>query len=257
MRVVTQLSQMVCLACGPTLSPESREHVFPKWILKAFGSLNLMMGLDRKQHDGGAIGLRKEYRLDSFKLKEVCAACNTGWMAKLEEAAKPVILGLINDTSHLSGLDIDQKDLLARWAGKTAIIESHSVGAECPIRSSFLRHLMHDIYRNPGNFAVAACKTDFLAFGHVQVGVIRDLFGGGKAAGNVVAIALPRLVFVCAFPMTETRYQCRVAAPLEGLWPGDERSWHPIRDTFSPLELKDADSLFELVGRVELFHTVT
>jgi len=248
---------MVCLACGPTLSPESREHIFPRWILKTFGSLNLTMGLDRKLHDGGTVPVRREYRLDSFKLKAVCSTCNTGWMAKLEEAAKPVILGLINDALHLSALDIDQKDLLARWAAKTAIIESHSVGAECPISPSFLRHLMHSIYRNPGNFAVAACKSDFLGFGHVQVGVIRDLLGGAKAAGNVVAIALPRLVFVCAFPMIEMRYQCRVAAPLTGLWPEDGRCWHPIRDTFSPVKLTNADSLFELVGRIELFHTVT
>ena len=88
------------------------------------------------------------------------------------------------------------------------------------------------------------------------MGVIRDLVGGGKAAGTIIAIALPKLIFLCAFPMLETRYQCRLAPPLQGIWPHDARGWHPMRDTFAPLELKDSDSLFELVGRIEIFHSV-
>lgn len=249
-------SDMVCLACGPTSAPESREHIFAQWILKEFGSLNLMMGLSRQHHDGAVEQIRREYRLDSFKLKKICAPCNNGWMAALEESAKPLILGLINDSIQLSSLSVDEKDILARWAGKTAIVESHSVPAECPIESSYLKHLKLDLYRNPGTFAVAACKTEFLGFGHIQAGVIRDLVGGGKAAGNVIAIALPKLIFVCAVPMLETRYQCRLAPPLQGIWPDDARCWHPIKDTFMPLELRDSDSLFELVGRIELFHNL-
>jgi hypothetical protein len=247
---------MICLACGPTSAPESREHVFAKWLLKEFGSLNLMMGLSRQLAGGGVEQIRQEYRLDSFKLKKICESCNNGWMAALEEVAKPLILGLINDTLELARLSTDEKDILARWAGKTAVIESHSVPAECPINSSFLNHLRQDIYRNPGNFAVAGCKTEFLGFGHVQVGVIRDLFGGGKASGNVIAIAVPKLILVCAFPMLHTRYQCRLAPPLQGIWPDDTRCWHQIRDSFRPLELKNSDALFDLVGRIELFHSV-
>ena len=247
---------MVCLACGPTSAPESREHVFAQWILEEFGSLNLKVGLSRQHHDGAVEQIRQEYRLDSFRLKKICAPCNNGWMSAVEGNAKPVLLRLINGGAELSSLSVEEKDILARWAGKTAIIESHAVPAECPINPSFLKHLRHDIYRNPGNFAVAGCKTEFLGFGHVQVGVIRDLVGGGKAAGNIVAIAVPRLFLLCAFPMLETRYQCRLAPPLQGLWPDDPRCWHSIQDTFTPMELKDSDSLFELVGRIELFHSV-
>ncbi len=246
---------MVCLACGSTSAPESREHVFAQWILEEFGSLNLKVGLSRQHQDGAVEPIRREYRLDSFRLKKICVPCNTGWMSALEGSAKPLVLGLINGTIEPPSLSVDEKDVLARWAGKTAIIESHAVPAECPVSSSFLKHLRHDIYRNPGNFAVAGCKTEFLGFGHVQVGVIRDLVGGGKAAGNIIAIAVPRLFLVCAFPMLQTRYQCRLAPPLEGIWPDDSRCWHPIRDSFGPLELSNSDALFDLVGRIELFHS--
>ncbi len=230
--------------------------MFARWLLKEFSSLNLMIGLSRHLHDGTEQLVRQEYRLRSFRLKKICKDCNNGWMSDLEQAAKPLILGVISGVSPIADLSIDERCVLARWAGKTAIVESHAVGAECPVSTAFLRQIKRDIYRNPGNFATAACKTEYRGFGHMQVGVIRDLIGGGKAAGSVIAIAVPQLAFVCAFPMLEISYQCRLAAPLQGLWPDDARCWHPIKDTFKPIQLNSPQSFVELVERIELFHSV-
>lgn len=245
---------MECLACGPTPSQASREHVFAQWLLKRFGSMNLQMGLSRKLPDGTTQPLREEYRLDSFKLKKICTACNGGWMSKLEESAKPIIVALIDGGRDLTSLTAEQRCTLARWVGKTAVIESHAVGAESPVNPAFLRQIKLDLPDDPGRFAVAGSHTTFEGFVHIQVGVIRDLIGGGIAAGNVIMIALPRLAFVCAFPMLNLRFQCRVAAPLQGIWPCDARLWQPVNDVFQPIALNTNDSLINLAGRIELFH---
>ncbi|HTF64033.1 MAG TPA: hypothetical protein VK638_15220, partial [Edaphobacter sp.] len=121
-------------------------------------------------------------------------------MSELEQSAKPIILALIDGQRDLGSLSADERYTLARWVGKTAIIESHSVGAESPVGPDFLRQLKLDIHGDPGRFAVAGSHTGFEGFGHIQVGVIHDLIGGGIAAGNIIMIALPQLVFVCAFP---------------------------------------------------------
>ena len=93
---------MICLACGPTSAPESREHVFAHWILKEFGALNLMVGLSKQKADGAVEPIRQKHRLDSFKLKKICAPCNEGWMSALEGMAKPLLLALINGGRRLA-----------------------------------------------------------------------------------------------------------------------------------------------------------
>jgi len=230
--------------------------VFAQWLLKRFGSMNLQMGLSRELSDGTMQPVRREYRVDSFKLKKICTACNGGWMSELEQSAKPLIVALVDGERKLASLSVEERCTLARWVGKTAIIESHAVGAESPVDPAFLRHIKLDIHGDPGRFAVAGSHTTFEGFGHLQVGVIRDLIGGGIAAGNIIMIALPRLVFVCAFPMLNLRFQCCVAAPLEGIWPDDARLWHPIKDVFHPIELNSYGSLMNLAGRIELFHNL-
>jgi len=197
-----------CLACGPTSSPASREHVFASWLLKESGQ-NAGIDLFRLHHDGTSEQVRDKIKLDSFKLKKVCDACNTGWMHELEMAAKPLILDVSRDARTLDSLSNEERHILARWAGKTAIIESHAVGAECPVSNSHLKRMRTSSDGTPGRFAVVACRTELFAFGHMQTGLIQDLIGGRKASGNIITIALPKLLFVCAFPMLEeVPYEC-------------------------------------------------
>ena len=245
---------MDCLACGRTPSPASREHVFSAWLLQEFG-LDVSMALFRMQGDGSRKQVRVEIKLASFKLKEVCEACNNGWMSRLESEAKPLILGLIRGSLGLQSLTEGERRILARWAGKTAIIESHSVGAECPVDTKYLQWMRTsgDI---PGAFAVAACKTALLGFGHMQVGIIRDLIGGGKAAGNIIMIALPKLAFSCAFPMLSISYECRcVNSVYSPLWPSPQ-SWREMNQSPPDLSGDEAEVLAGLAESIELFQPV-
>jgi len=94
---------MDCLACGITSSPASREHVFSDWLLQEFDP-NVSMGLFRMLGDGSRRQVRDEIKLASFRLKEICECCNNGWMSNLENAAKPLILALIQGSRDLANL---------------------------------------------------------------------------------------------------------------------------------------------------------
>src|ERR1017187_1243976 len=246
---------MNCLACGPTTSPASREHVFSRWLLAEF-SPDISMALFRLLGDGAREQRRSEIKLDSFKLKRICEGCNNGWMSEVEESAKPLILEVIRDVRDLGSLPDDECRILARWAGKTAVVESHSVGAECPVSGEYLRRMRTNVDDIPGRFAVVACRTEIQGFGHMQIGVIRDLIGGGKASGNIIMIALPKLVFACAFPMLEIPYECRCVRSLfTPLWP-PPAAWYPMDQTPMPPALDDFEALAAMAERVELFHSV-
>jgi hypothetical protein len=246
---------MDCLACGTTSSPASREHVFSKWLLAEFGP-NISMALFKRLDDGAREQRRAEIRLDSFKLKRICECCNNGWMSKLEESAKPLVLGLIRGVRELGLLSDDERRILARWAGKTAIVESHSVGAECPVSCEYLKRMRTNANGIPGRFAVAACRTEIPGFGHMQIGVIRDLIGGAKVSGSIIMIALPKLVLACAFPMLEIPYECRCVKSLyTAFWP-PPAAWYPMNQTPMPPGLDDFETLAAMAERVELFHSV-
>ena len=248
---------MDCLACGNTSSPASREHVFSQWLLNEFGLQRVDGALQIHPHDRTSVQVRNRIRLDSFKLKRICEACNNGWMSELESAAKPLILDVIRNARSLDSLREEERRVLARWAGKTSIVESHSIGAECPVSSECLKRIRVNRDGFPGRFAVAASRTEFMAFGHFQAGIIMDLIGGGKASGNIIAIALPRLSFACAFPMqNELPYKCRCVKSLfTPLWPNPAH-WEPMNQTPMPPGLDGGEFLAAMVERIELFQPI-
>lgn len=148
---------MDCLACGVTSAPASGEHIFSDWLLREFKGHRVAVGLYRPLEDGTRQQVRKEYDLDSFRLKKICERCNNGWMRDLENEAKPLILGLIRRNLGFDILTEEDRRTLAKWAAKTAIIESHAIGAECPVDPGHLKRMGTREDGFPGRFAVAAC----------------------------------------------------------------------------------------------------
>jgi hypothetical protein len=55
-----------------------------------------------------------------LKLKRLCAGCNNGWMSRLEERTKPILVRLLENEPVL--LDLDAQAEVARWAIKTAMV---------------------------------------------------------------------------------------------------------------------------------------
>jgi hypothetical protein len=244
---------MSCLACGETPNPLSKEHVFARWLLEALQYRNAPMALYRAFNDGTSKQERVAFTLDSFKLKKVCEPCNNGWMSRLEGIAKPILLGLIEGGKCLDGLEEEERRILAKWAGKTAIIESYAVGAESPVDPGFLRWMRERDDNLPGRFCVAACAQSRLGLGHLQIGIFWKAIGGEMVAGNIIIIVLPKVAFACIFPKLLMDYEPHCVRSLyTPLWPAPA-SWRemdqkPMPDTFTD----DVDFLFSLAERVEL-----
>src|SRR5690554_6219251 len=108
---------MPCLFCGST-GPMSREHVMPRWMAKLFPDLAEVDYIRAFQASGGdeAEHTRPGRPFDQT-VKDFCVDCNTGWMARLEVAAAPILTPLVMDEPRsLSALD---QETLAIWATKT------------------------------------------------------------------------------------------------------------------------------------------
>lgn len=105
-----------CVFCGST-APLTREHVFGQWVSK--------LGLDRSvvRHKAGPLnrlgrdmGTRPPYQQT---VRNFCAACNNGWMSKLEVIARRVLTPLI--LGQAGTILVEDQAAIAAWAQKTAL----------------------------------------------------------------------------------------------------------------------------------------
>ena len=129
---------MFCGAPGPL----TKEHVWPRWarsLLPADGHVPVehVIAVD------GEAPTERSFLASGFDetTRKVCATCNNGWMADLEERAKPLIRAMAADEPVI--LDEDAQRVLAAWALKTAIVHDCAPGG--PWRPSAMsaeaRHL--------------------------------------------------------------------------------------------------------------------
>jgi hypothetical protein len=249
---------MRCLSCGPTSARASREHVFSDWLLKELECEKLPMNFYRRAGDGSITDHRSGIANSSFKLKEICEDCNNGWMSRLEDSAKPVIVDLIRKQRTLDSLAEEERRILAKWAGKTALVESRAIGAECPVSETILNWMRAHENGWPGKFGVAACSYALGALCHMQVGIILPLLGGQKASGNIVVLGIANLVLSCAFPIPELPHVCKCDLSVyQPLWP-PANTWKPMDKEFRPLpeRMQPSDALVEFAERIELFQSV-
>jgi hypothetical protein len=101
-----------CLFCIRNDSKPNREDVLANWIAREFPA-------DRWECTIYSTKEKFKTRRKSFDLicKKICSRCNSTWMAKLEEKAKPILQPLLHGDSCT--LTLVQQALLARWLIKT------------------------------------------------------------------------------------------------------------------------------------------
>ena len=99
----------------------SREHVFPDWILRHFNIGDHVISPKAWDGDTDLIGERC-HPLSSFRLGGVCSGCNGGWMSRLEQRTKPNLIALSSGARRLEGLSHPEQAILSRWAVKTAFV---------------------------------------------------------------------------------------------------------------------------------------
>lgn len=116
-----------CPLCGE-VGKKTREHVLPLWLGNLLfdtwaddAPLNVSYRFTRYGEDK-VIERSRETERPEVVVRDVCKRCNTGWMSKLESAAKPLLSPLV--LGHPARLEMAQQVTIAHWAAKTvALIE--------------------------------------------------------------------------------------------------------------------------------------
>ena len=101
-----------CVFCGdPDLS---HEHVIARWLreeLKIRGHVQEHL----------EFGAPRIWNTLAVVLPEVCVKCNTGWLRRAEDRARPILMPMLFGDSALQ-LNAIQQAKLARWAVKTSLL---------------------------------------------------------------------------------------------------------------------------------------
>jgi hypothetical protein len=103
-----------CLFCGAG-GKRTKEHAWPRWmaeVLPGQGAFTHAVMAPKR-------GPWRSAGLD-IQVRCVCARCNSTWMSKLEQSARPVLTKLIQDAP--AELTVEQQATLAGWSFKTGIV---------------------------------------------------------------------------------------------------------------------------------------
>jgi hypothetical protein len=116
-----------CIFCGSTGSM-SKEHIFPHWMhpyLPKSGRENHTRKNEILRRSGPDTEIiTRSGEPFSGALRIVCRDCNNGWMSKLQEEAKPIILPLI--LGEPSRLNRRGQELLAAWVTMFVFVSEYA-----------------------------------------------------------------------------------------------------------------------------------
>lgn len=116
-----------CIFCGG--QPVSKEHLFAEWLIPLFprdASTSHTFGTFNWR-DGNASGSPyqpttqpRQGHVGSKKVRVVCQPCNSGWLSRLEERTKPILIPMIcGDRCNLTP---EYQQVLSAWAAKTSTV---------------------------------------------------------------------------------------------------------------------------------------
>jgi len=115
-----------CVFCrGDLFKAPSNEHIFPQWLLNHLGipkSDQLFQGVSDAVATADEAEFKRIHGTWNFVEGRVCELCNNGWMARLETAARPALIALIDNIVPPFLLPPAAKPILVKWAVKTAYL---------------------------------------------------------------------------------------------------------------------------------------
>jgi hypothetical protein len=246
--------QKSCLFCGcifrsKQAGRKSNEHIIPNWLIDYLDVRGITITPTVTEVASGRIVDVREHAVSAFVAGTVCGACNNGWMSRLEGDTKPVLIPLIEDPRRLEALDLNHRELVARWTAKTAAMLNRASAYSAPGNSmsrnvpvDHLREIMRG--RCPSRVAVVGCgyasskPLDWMQFGTwITPSNSIPLLEEDRNRSYKIALALRDLVLaVVYYPSADYHY-----AVIEGhyvpLWVGD-RGFIPI-----PRQLDDSPAV--------------
>lgn len=130
-------AKRTCLFCGST-ETLTREHVWPRWLEKVLPGTGV-----KPSHVYSEEGrpTREFVAPDySIQVRVVCGSCNHGWMADLENQARPVLTPMITASDAVT-LDAASQRLLLAWVLKTGMMMEQAQTGMATIPSAHHRFM--------------------------------------------------------------------------------------------------------------------
>lgn len=161
MSEISSVSARVCLFCGRG-GPWAEEHINPAWLLRHLGLPD-----DDRLFQGSAVTETGELvasrSFSTFRFVEgrVCAECNNGWMSRLETAAMPILIPLIDHIRAVQTLTTMEAAIVAKWAAKTAYLHTYVGMLRQPVPLPQMRALHGDTGVPVDGVGVFATQGEF------------------------------------------------------------------------------------------------
>lgn len=166
-----------CIFCGEQAT--SKEDAWPpRWLTRWLTKRFLTSELAHVEAERKGVSLAK-WRASSANIRVgcVCAACNNGWMSRLEETARQIVEPLFESLFEQQRQAIDSRSLptLAAWSVKTAMVLESLTPDLPPFYSTSDRTQLRLTHKIPQRTCVwlAACaeqKTIYAAAKHLAGG---------------------------------------------------------------------------------------
>lgn len=122
-------SQQTCIFCDLP-GKLSKEHFWPEWLAPHIRELR-PNGYISEWHESTGKGptklvkrSEKQGSVINKRFRVVCIKCNNGWMSKLEESVKPILLSMLcGSAPNLTGEELHR---LAVWISLKSMVSEHN-----------------------------------------------------------------------------------------------------------------------------------
>lgn len=223
-----------CLFCGGReATPLTNEHVNPQWLLEHLGlpSDDKMLQGVVSTETGMLVGRPRVHSSHSFVQGRVCAGCNGGWMSRLENAVRPLLVSLIDRTKPIESLSVPEAALVSKWVGKTAYMHSWAGPLKDPVQVSHLEALCGDTGELVPGVGVCGMQAEYVQpSAYIQTGHWPQLCANERPDGVAtpveaykIGLQYRNLHLLVAFWPNQTSMLTRVTGMHVRLFPHDAR----------------------------------
>jgi hypothetical protein len=236
---MSSLKLSICAFCGKP-GQMTKQHIWPKWLQK----IRRPIATSHTQVTGEFLTFTPSSRrlprhalvhqghAGSRKVRNVCQACNNGWMSRVEESAKGPAIPLILDQPF--GLTLDYQTQLARWfALMTAMIEFSDPATATLTRED--RLFLKDRLDPPpifkmwiGRYVGMHTEQHWCRHTGMNMSLTPDVSGDPyKCNTQTTTIVLGALCIHTYSSAIDPDFPGYVGAPIEQVWPVEKQaiSW--------------------------------
>jgi hypothetical protein len=254
-----------CVFCGTKgASLLSEEDVVPKWLKRHLA----LPSHDETAHftvDSKTETVIHQHLSSTFRYVERCVCakhCNNGWMSRLENRAKPILIPLIDSQRAVANLSPPERKDVAKWAAKTAYMH---VSASRDVKHHIPGDHLHALSGDSGfmlqGVAVFGMQRRFIKpnawykaarWPHV----IRQGTSPGSTAVPLdaykVGLQFRHLYLLVAFWSPSAQF-CVAENVHVPIWSVAQRSWRPNPQQF-PLRANPVGMLAQFADSLALIH---